>query len=916
MKKYIISTLCVLTLLLSSCSNEVLNEDFLQSQESDVVSRSEVSVLNPVHESAIPGMFYVKMDAASATQLQSAGEISLQAFSSMSSDIELAAKTLGVKSVEKVFPYNAKFEKRHRRYGLDRWYIVKYEEDKNVAEAIQTFSSVKQFEIVEPSYEVMMNDYSVTPVYMPHNYGVTNADNMPFNDPRLVDQWHYDNRGTAPGAVAGADINLFKAWEIETGKPNVVVAVIDDGVDHTHEDLKDNMWVNPNTDVPVEREGIYGSYIEEKHGGNFVPAGIRGNHGTHVAGTVAARNNNNIGVSGVAGGDGTPGSGVRIMGCLAIDTRASGQRRSHPEKAFVFAADNGAVIAQNSWGYAPEVPMVRILKDAIDYFIDNAGVDNEGNQLPNAPMKGGVVFFAAGNDNVDALSYPAAYERVIAVSGMSTNFTRSSFTNRGAWVDIMAPGGDQDRFGNAAGILSCIPNNTYGFYQGTSMACPHVSGIAGLVLSKNGGQGYTNDELKKAILSSLRPEDINAYNPREAGRLGRGYIDASLVFDKDEKIAPDVPTKGTEIDPTYTSIVVSWKVNKDDDDKLPTFQNLYISSEPLTADKLKNLKPIQLRVTVSEPGEEMYYTFKDLTHSTKYYVAIVSEDRWGNKSNPGFFEYSTRLNQAPVIKFSNLPENIVVTGNRVSSLDFEVSDPDGNTVDCTLEGQTTGVSFQYEKNHGIIEIRSVLSEGKYTFDLVAKDEFNAVTRKPITFNVVKATPLKIKGDFSQLVLGLNEKEFTLPLKDNIEYNPLLDIKFEANSSDESVVIISLSNDGHLSVIPLKKGLATIYIKATDDSGEKIETSFKVRVVEDSASPVHIIYPIPVQTTLNMIVNKSVQSPRVKVVTLNGKVVIDEAIDKLGKDGMVSLDVRNLSPNTYRLILESSNMARYEQVFVK
>lgn len=917
MKRYLTSALCVLTVLFSACSKDAITDDIVLTSNHKNNSKSEMIRSDRLDGVSVPGVLYVKMDPTTAERLQSSGSsIDLQTFSAVSSEIELAAKRVGVTHVERVFPEDKRFEKRHREYGLDRWYLVAYEENTGISTAMRTLSSLKQFEVVEPVYDIEMGDYTITRDLLPHVFDPTTSNStakLPFDDPRLSEQWHYNNNGTAPSSVPGADINLFEAWKIETGKPNVIVAVIDDGVDYKHEDLKDNMWTNPKSGLPIQHE----NYKEEEHGGNFVPLGVRGEHGTHVAGTIAARNGNGKGVCGVAGGDETPGTGVRIMACLAIDNRPKDQRKgSHPERAFVFAADNGAVIAQNSWGYPPNVEMGQILKDAIDYFIDNAGTDANGNQRADSPMKGGVVIFAAGNDNTDAPCYPAAYDRVIAVAAMGPNFIRSSFTNRGPWVDLIAPGGDIEMYGVKAGILSCLPDNGYGFYQGTSMACPHVSGIAALIASKNGGSGYTNKMLKKSLLSALRNQDVDKYNPREAGRLGRGYVDAGRAFGTDLGIAPDAPILGSQLSSDYTSIDFSWVVSKDGDDQLPTFEDLYISDRPITASRLKTLNPIRMRVSVETAGEEMDFRFTGLTHSTKYYIAVVSEDRWGNRSEPGLFEYSTRTNQSPLIQMNNLPKEIIVSGQKSVTLDFMAEDPDGHKVSCSIEGETKGVTELFANGKGKITIRPVLSEGTYLFNLIAKDEFGAMTKKQITFQVIDQKPLRLIGEFSQVIIGEKQEDFILPLKNNIDYNRKLKIKFEAHSADPSIAITSLYGDGLLSIIPVKSGIATIYVKAKDESGSEINISFKVRVVKDEKSPVHIVYPIPVKTNLNIIFNKSITDPRVKILTMSGRVIIDQAIKFISKDGSASINVNNLAPNSYRLIVESANMPRYEQVFVK
>ena len=195
---------------------------------------------------------------------------------------------------------------------------------------------------------------------------------MPWNDPQMSLQWHYQNFGDIPYSVAGADINLFDAWKVSTGSPDVVVAIIDGGIDTSHEDLSQNLYVNLaelNGEAGKDDDG--NGYVDDIYGFNFCTNEGKiypHNHGTHVAGTVAAVNNNGIGVAGVAGGDGSVQTGVRLMSCQVFDPR-SGAGQGDFAKALVYACENGASIAQCSWGWdSPRVCRTddggRILDDA------------------------------------------------------------------------------------------------------------------------------------------------------------------------------------------------------------------------------------------------------------------------------------------------------------------------------------------------------------------------------------------------------------------------------------------------------------------------------------------------------------------------------------------------------------------------
>ena len=327
--------------------------------------------------------------------------------------------------VSRAFSHGGKYEERMRRAGLHLWYDVEYDESIPLTRASESLNQIEGVEFVEN-----------LPVKRMH------AATDIFNDTYLNKQWHYYNQGNPiTGLQVGCDINVLPAWEKGIkGKDNVIVAVIDAGVDVNHEDLKDNLWVgyDEKGNVIHGYDFVYNSYIIDAD-----------DHGTHVAGTIAAVNNNGIGVSGIAGGDAALGiKGAQIMSCQIF----SGDKGANEYDAFVWAANNGALIAQNSWGYSKalnpnmnETP--NVIKNAIDYFNQYAGCDENGQQLPDSPMKGGIVIFAAGNEGI-AEGYPASYEGCLAVSSVAGDYKLAYYSNFGSWIDIAAPGGDlQKRHG-------------------------------------------------------------------------------------------------------------------------------------------------------------------------------------------------------------------------------------------------------------------------------------------------------------------------------------------------------------------------------------------------------------------------------------------------------------------------------------
>lgn len=346
---------------------------------------------------------------------------------------------------EPMFRTDPRYKERHKAFDLDLFYRVTYTSPETHDEICRSFMATDAVLHAEPNY---IYEIKKTP-----------------NDVEYYRQWGLKNIDKEH-----IDINVEKAWDITTGHNDVIVAIIDNCVDGNHQDLSANMWYNfeetPNNLQDDDNNG----FVDDYRGWNFsdetdyiYPNNDVESHGTHVAGIVAARGNNSRGVAGVAGGWGTT-RGIRLMMFRTgyVDPEDNKTYISHGYEAMVYAADNGAAIAQCSWG---GTGIASASQAAIDYFTANGGGE---------VMNGGLVIAAAGNENVSTLHYPAAVEKVLSVGAIDRNGNRSTFSNYGAWVDICAPG---------TAIYSCLPNNKYGNMQGTSMACPMVSGVAALVLS-------------------------------------------------------------------------------------------------------------------------------------------------------------------------------------------------------------------------------------------------------------------------------------------------------------------------------------------------------------------------------------------------------------------------------------------------
>ena len=622
MKKKFLYT-ALFALMLAACSEQELTE-----QPSTPIGGTEVQLPTDVTS----GELLIKFDPAMSEILDRTLKVATRSGGAMTRfgipSTDEVLDILGTYHFERIFPGDAKNEERTRAAGLHLWYRVKFDENTDLREAANRLGKLGEISKVQGNGHIQR-------AYKKQNYRsyisesalqqkvasrVVMAGNS-FSDPGLATQWHYANSGSnlfdyqnelGNGSEIGCDVGCMEAWKKCTGDPSIIVAVLDEGVMNTHPDLAGNIWVNEGEELYADTDADGNGYKDDKYGYNFVSnTGIISwteasdtGHGTHVAGTIAAMNGNGIGVCGIAGGDGSENSGVKLMSCQVFSGDA-GVTLDAEARAIKYAADNGAVILQCSWGYNSSLASIiegytpgpgseeeweslyPLEKEALDYFINNAG-------SPNGVIDGGLVIFASGNEYAGMPAFPGAYSKCVSVSAVAADFTPASYTDYGKEVTISAPGGDTEYY-NPVGkddpeswtdgiysgsILSTwIQNGTaaYGFMDGTSMACPHVSGVAALGLSyavkqrrhfkasefiellkastKSLDSWYGNGKVKTYYRNHLSAgaSPTRVELSKYIGKMGAGLVDAGMLLNNIEGSGSDMVVPNIYVAESATS---------------------------------------------------------------------------------------------------------------------------------------------------------------------------------------------------------------------------------------------------------------------------------------------------------------------------------------------------------------------------
>ncbi len=421
----------------------------------------------PYAAAADTGVSYVPGDVILKVQLGVSIDKTGDKVTSNDPELSAVLNKYHAKDVEELFPFDKKGTL------LSRTYKLVFDKKADL------------FSIIADLYKVECIDYA-------HLNYIAKPSAIP-NDSSWSKQWGQQK------------IDCQDAWDLFTGSDNIVVAVVDTGIDYNHPDLADNIWINqaeiPDNGLDDDNNG----YVDDYYGYDFAnndsdPIGDDNNqHGTHVAGIIGAVANNSTGLDENI-------TGV-MWNCRLMALKAGGDMTGFTsvdiDRAIRYAVDNGAEVINMSFGGYSSADDIQ---SAIEYAHNN----------------GVLLVAAAGNDNTNYVSYPAGYDNVIAVAATDQNDAKASFSNFGTWVDISAPG---------VSILSTVPNDKYENFSGTSMACPMVSGVCGLVLGYADSLSETLNPAQVEFVLLETADNIDEQNPSYVGYLGAGRVNAYKALD-------------------------------------------------------------------------------------------------------------------------------------------------------------------------------------------------------------------------------------------------------------------------------------------------------------------------------------------------------------------------------------------------
>jgi subtilisin family serine protease len=603
--------------------------------------------------------------------------------------------------------------------GVRHW---KLGEEADVLDAIESLQSHKykdEIEYVEPNGYRYTNDIATIP-----------------SDSYRGELWAMHNIGQTGGA-ADADIDALESWQVYNDAGTIVVAILDSGIDYNHEDLKDNIWENPgekgldaqNRDKRTNGVDDDGNgYVDDWRGWDFVnndndPMDDYG-HGTHIAGTIGAVGNNGLGVAGVCWK-------VQLMALKFLNSGGSGTVENQV-KAIEYAKWFNVPITSNSYGGTRKF-----------------------NTEQNAIQSFGALFVcAAGNSGSTTKWYPAGYtlNNILSVAATGPSDELASWSNYGSdWVDVGAPGVD---------ILSSVPNNGYEFLNGTSMATPHVTGAAALVLKKN--SSFTAVQVKNQIMNTVEAKSSLSGKTVTGGRLNvRAALGLTNSFTDTVDPGTIASISEDSAKATLHSVTLTWTAKGDDGDstgRAYLYDLRYRTDGPVTSNNWATSTRFAPTAGPGLPASTESIAVTGLREGTKYYFGLMVADELGRYSSMTTGEATTK--KEPTAFSSECVDSLTSSSYVYQTLAY---DPNG-VPSMVYTDFTNSIIYYVKKtpNGWVREtIEAVKSMASLAFDSTGKPciAYGSGTLKYARYDGTKWTYTTLEGQGIKVYFGQKSLAF-------------------------------------------------------------------------------------------------------------------------------------------------------------
>ncbi len=730
----------------------------------------------------------------------------------------------------------------NNNYPFQNHYKLTFSNDTNLEEVISDLNNNIEIEYAHLNYIAQLYEV-VTP-----------------DDPGFVWQWGL-NKIKAPNA-----------WNINKGSEDIIIAVVDTGIDYDHEDLQYNMWTDDN--------GKYGyDFADNDNNPMDIPAGIKGSgHGTHVAGIISAVTDNNKGVAGVSWNS-------KLMAVKIFKNNGNGAAVPEIAEAIRYATENGAHIISNSWGYEDNDNNPLPLPSAIVTAINEANIN------------GSLVVFAAGNGDkeVENSSVINSYENVITVAATNSSDKKAYFSNYGEWINVSAPGGTGTVLEEERGIYSTILNDKYGDKIGTSMAAPFVSGLAALIWSQD--NSLSREDIWNIIVNTA--DDIDEFNledefnPGYEGKLGSGRINAYKALKE------------------FVSRV-NFKVQNEEEDNIIGVEISIYEDE--------NKEILFQKLITNEDGEVFIY----LTDGNYWFTAIkdnyyVYEDNFTvNRETVDinlvmqetFFEIDDFSEQFQNKKAGGLYDNVNITfrKNRESSVDdvnLSLLIKGRNQDTPIKEGIKENVSLIPDDNMVEFELDLTITIADI-YDVVftiSADEIEGTTRaETFIISSAEANSFTVSSDEieinSPLVIEINDAKDVHDNLLNGEYTVNIVIK---NSDDEAVF-----SDGNL-VLLFTDGEAEYII----EDGMVEDGEYTIITIIDDIEMIIIITVVPRTYTVTFSEQNSLSGVQINVYSNNTRT---NAVGSSKETNSLGQAIKELQDGNYWFTASKSGYNNYNGDF--